>query len=496
MPYKRMLLILMAALLLLTSACSSGNNNAKDTAGTEKLIGNLNPKNPVTVTLWHYYVGENQQALETAVSDFNRTIGMEKGVIVEAVAIGSIAELETSVTNSAMGVINAQPMPQIFSSYPDKALEIAALGQVADMSPYFSEEEKGKFVSGFLSDGIFADGRMLLVPIVKSTELLYLNATNWNEFAAAEGLTLNDLGTWESIYDAARRYYRWTAGDDAGWTGKAMLGFDSVANFIIIGNKQLGVNVIDASAGEAVLNKAALRRIFDPYVKGMSLGYFGAVGKFRSDDIKAGELIAYIGSSSSAAYFPTWIEKDNTQDPIDFTPLACPVFDGGEAYAIQQGAGMCVAKSTPAQQEGAVLFLKWFTDVGENIKFAMTTGYLPVMTAAYSSEAFNEVLDGLRAGEMAQQNVAGVYEIALHQITELNTYAATPFDGSYDVRTVLQGTLMDAGLAAKADAAPLKDEGLSEAEILERLDMDARFAAWVETVEKQLQEKEIPYGEK
>lgn len=493
MRNKRMLVVVMVALLLLAvSACSPAGDTTKEAATTPSLTGHLDPKKPVTVTLWHYYVGENQQALETAVSDFNQTVGMENGVIVEPIGMGSIAELETNVTNSAMGVINAQPMPQIFSSYPDKALEIDALDQVVDLSGYFTEEEKAQYVTGFLSDGIFGEGRMLLVPVVKSTELLYLNATSWDEFASAEGLTLDALGTWESIYDAARQYYRWTAGSDSGWTGKAMLGFDSVANYIIIASKQMGVNVIDAAAGEAALNKSVLRRVFDPYVEGMGLGYFGAYGKFRSDDIKAGDLIAYVGSSSSAAYFPTWIEKNNTQAAIDFTPLSYPVFDGGEAYAIQQGAGMCVAKSTPAQQEGSVLFLKWFTDVAENIKFAMTTGYLPVKTAAYGSDAFSEALTNLRAGEEAQQNVAGVYEIALHQITESNTYAATPFDGSYDVRSILQSTLMDAAAMAMEAAEPLKAAGLSEEEILEQLDMDGRFDAWIETVQKRLEELEIP----
>lgn len=489
---KRLGLSLLLILCLLLTACTSSTPEAQT-----KSTGNLDPKNPVVVTLWHYYVGENQQALESAVSSFNQTVGIENGVVVDPVAMGSIAELETEISKSAQGIINSSPMPQLFSSYPDKALEIDSHGMVADLNEYFTEEEKSQYVADFLADGTFDGGRMLVLPIVKSTELLYLNASTWNEFAQAEGIDASSLETWESLYETAKAYYNWTATPEKPWSGKGMMGFDSVANYIIAGSKQMGLEVIDATAGEAgaaVLKEDVLRRIFDIYYKATSLGYFDSVGKFRSDDIKAGDLIAYVGSSSSAAYFPTWIEESGAQKPIDFLPVTYPVFDGGTSYAIQQGAGMCVAKSTPAQQEGAVLFLKWFTAPEENIRFAMTTGYLPVQTAAYSSEAFQTALDTQRAGDHAQQNVAGVYDISLRQITELNTYTAKPFDGSYDVRSILQSSLIDAGLAGRELAAPMKAENKTEAEILEALDVDAAFAAWMNTVRARLDEGEIEYS--
>lgn len=487
---KRIVIVCLLTLCLLAGACSPAGDTEKKGA----LTGNLDPKNPVTVSLWHYYIGQNQQMLEASVSAFNQTVGIENGVVVEPIALGSIAELEENITNSAMGVINAMPMPQIFSSYPDKALEIEALDMVVNLNDYFTQAEKDLFVSDFLQDGLFDETRLLLVPIVKSTELLYVNETNWRAFADASGTADTSLGTWESLYDAARAYKAWSADPDVPWSGQALMGFDSVANYIIIGCKQQGVNVIDADAGDAgqaVLNQAALRKVFDIYYKGMSLGYFDAISKFRSDDIKAGNLVSYVGSSSSAAYFPTWIEQDNAQMPIDFLPLTYPVFEGGEPYAIQQGAGMCVAKSTPAQQEGAVLFLKWFTSPEVNINFAMTTGYLPVQSAAYDSEAFREVLTGLRGGDQAEQNVAGVYDISLSQIIDSNTYAAKPFAGSYDVRSILQSTLIDAGLAGKEAAAPLKAEGKTEEEILAALDVDAQFQQWLATIQERLTQAEI-----
>ncbi len=489
--------ILLAFLMVVLTACSAAptggaSGQADVTPATDT---NLDPANPTTVTLWHYYVDENQQVLEAAAAEFNQTIGMETGVIIEVVAKGDISELEEAVTNSAMGVINSEPMPAIFSSYPDKAMEIDELGMLVDLNEYFTEEEQQLYVSSFLEDGIFSEGRLLLVPIVKSTELMFVNATAWNEFAQSEGYSEQDLVTWEGVYNTARAYYQWTDAQtpDVAWDGTGLIGFDSVANFIIIGNKQLGVDIIDGEGQQAMLDQETLSYIFASYYSGMSLGYFDAAGRFRSDDIKSGDLIAYVGSSSSAAYFPTWLESDNTQQDIDFMALPYPYFENGTAYAVQQGAGMCVARTTPEQQEGAAMFLKWFTAPQQNIQFAMTTGYLPVQSAAYESEDMDAEIQTLREGEVAQQNVASVYEIALHQIIEADTYAASPFAGSYDVRSIVQSTLIDMGLAGQQEADALKAQGLSEEEILAALDVNAAFEQWMVNIRAELDALDISY---
>ncbi|KNZ41733.1 extracellular solute-binding protein [Acetobacterium bakii] len=485
MKQKLKAVCLALSLFILLTGCSSDATSV------------LDPKNPVSITLWHYYVGDNKIALETAVDQFNKSMGSEKGVVVNAVAKGSIAELEKAVTDSAKGIINAEPMPDVFSAYPDKGLEINQLGKLCDLNAYFTEDEQKPYVEEFLNNGKYDNERLLSIPIVKSTELLYVNATAWNEFAAATDVNEKKLTTWEGIYETARSYYQWTDAQtpETAWDGKSFMGVDSVGNFVIIGNKQLGVEVIDGANEKAILNHDSMKKLFDFYYGGMSLGYLNAVGKFRSDDIKAGDLIAYVGSSSGAAYFPTWIEKNNTQSPIDFLALAYPVFTGGTPTAIAQGAGMSVAKSTPEKQEGAALFLKWFTTEEQNIPFAMTTGYLPVQTGAYNNTEFNASLESLRSGEAADKNVAAVYDIALNQIMDANSYSSMPFNGSYDVRTVLEKSLTTIAESGRQSAVALKEQGMTETEILEALDMNARFEEWLASVRGQFDTLGISYSD-
>jgi multiple sugar transport system substrate-binding protein len=490
MKKTTIIVFLMFGLSILLSSC---NASEKEMTGTS-----LDPKNPVLITLWHYYVGDNKIALENLVDRFNQTLGVEKGVIVVPEAKGSVIELEDAITKSANGVINSEPMPDVFSAYPDKAFEIRQLGKLCDLSAFFSEDEKLSYVKEFLEEGMFDDTSLFIIPVAKSTELLYVNATSWREFTASSRMNQEKLTTWEGVYEVARAYYQWTDAKtpEKRWDGKSFLGFDSVANFIIVGNHQFGCELIDSEKQQVVLDRAILRKLFDSYYTGMSLGYFNAVGKFRSDDIKTGDLVAYVGSSSGAVYFPTWIEQNNQQLPIELLPLPYPNFNGENVCAIQQGAGMCVTKSTPKEQEGAVEFLKWFTAEEQNLKFTMTTGYMPVQSSAYQTAKFDEQLSKLETGDRIKQNVASVYGIVSDQVIGEDTYAVRPFEESYEVRILFQDTLIRMAESGRNTADSLKHQGMSENKIVAALDLDACFDQWMNQICKNLDSWGVSYSEK
>lgn len=51
------------------------------------------------------------------------------------------------------------------------------------------------------------------------------------------------------------------------------------------------------------------------------------------------------------------------------------------------GGGCGLGGGTEAEINGAVTFLKWFTEPQNNIAFAVESGYLPVTTAANDMDA-------------------------------------------------------------------------------------------------------------
>lgn len=178
-----------------------------------------------------------------------------------------------------------------------------------DLAPYFTEEEQNSYMDSYIEEGkIGLNGELEIFPVAKSTEIMMMNKTVWDEFSAAAGVSLEDLKTKEGVVRVAEHYYNWTDGKtpDIPYDGKAFYGRDAVANLFIIGSMQLGVELFHVENQQVTLqiDKDVFKRIWDcyyvPYVK----GYFGAYGKFRSDDVKIGELIAYTGSTTSAGYFP------------------------------------------------------------------------------------------------------------------------------------------------------------------------------------------------
>ena len=48
----------------------------------------LDPKNPVSLTIWHYYNGSQQAAFDALVEDFNDTVGRERGIYVQGYSRG------------------------------------------------------------------------------------------------------------------------------------------------------------------------------------------------------------------------------------------------------------------------------------------------------------------------------------------------------------------------------------------------------------------------
>ena len=164
---------------------------------------------------------------------------------------------------------------------------------------------------------------------------------------------LADLETFEGITATARAYYAWTDSlTDAPDDGKAFFGRDAMANYCIIGSRQLGAEVF--GDGTLVPDKDVFRRLWDNYYVPYINGWFTASGRFRSDSARMGDIVALVGSSSGSIYFPSAVSvSDSESYRITCTVLPAPIFAGGARYAVQQGAGMCVIKSDSATEDDA-----------------------------------------------------------------------------------------------------------------------------------------------
>lgn len=455
-----------AAAMMLLAGCSS------------KADPGFSPANPVNITIWTYYNGEQLEAFNALVDEFNSTVGKEQGITVESSSHGSVTDLENNVLASAEGKVGAEAMPNIFSAYADTAYALDEMGQIADLSDYLSEEDRAAFIEDYLSEGDFSgSGSIKIFPVAKSAELLFLNETDWEPFAAATGATYDDLATIEGLVSVAERYYEWTDAQtpDIPNDGRAFFGRDAIANYMLIGAKQLGCTIFDEQDSSMTLNfdHDTVRTLWDNYYVPFIKGYFSASGRFRSDDVKTGNIIAYVGSSSSATFFPTQVIADD-MDSHDITrkALESPKFVNGEDYAVQQGAGMVVTKASDAEIQASLVFLKWFTSPEHNITFSVDSGYLPVTHEGNS-------IDAIRASGLAlSDEMDEVLSAAVDTVNENHLYTPRAFSGGTNARAILEYSMSDKASADRAAVKEAMAQGQNFEEASAQFLSDECFEAW------------------
>ena len=316
--------------------------------------------------------------------------------------------------------------------------------------------------------------------MAKSTELLFLNDTDWQAFADAAGVRYEDLATMEGLTAAAEKYYNWTdaqtaAPDD----GKALFGRDATANYMLVGAQQLGDTIFAVKDGRMTVNfeRDVARRLWDNYYVPFVRGWFAATGRFRSDDIRTGNVLAYVGSSSSATFFPTKVTNDaNESHEISLKTLPAPQFEGGEAVAVQQGAGMVVTAAKEEEVEASVEFLKWFVRAENNIAFSVGSGYLPVTRKA------NDMQEILASGLTLDDNMQQTLAVAVDTVNGNRLYTPHAFAGGGSARKVLEYGLSDLAAADRETVVQRIAEGQSAAEAEAEFLTDEYFEAWYQDI--------------
>lgn len=135
---------------------------------------------PVTVTVWTYYNGDQLDAFNDLTEKFNDTVGKKDGITVETKSLGTAEDLEQNVLAAVNGEVGASEVPNIFSAYSDTAYTMDQKDMLVDLSDYLTDKEKDEYVEEYLKEGDFSDdGSIKIFPVAKSTELLFLNDTDW-----------------------------------------------------------------------------------------------------------------------------------------------------------------------------------------------------------------------------------------------------------------------------------------------------------------------------
>lgn len=453
----------------------------------------LDPKNPTTVTIWYYYSGTQATAFENMIEAFNSTVGIEKGVIIDTIGSpGSINKLADNLLDSVAGKAGADKIPTLAGVYAETAYILDKQDALISFDNYFTQKELDAYIPGFLNEGRFnANNDLLLFPLLKSTELFTANETDWKPFADATGITIESLKTKEDLTAAAAKYYEWTDSltPDVKEDGKALYGRDSIANYIYAGCYQLGQAIFDVKNGVVNMNfnRKAWKTLWDNYYIPFINGYFGAYGKYRSDDAKIGKILALTGSSSSVSFLPAEVTLEgDVKHSISMSVSKDLLFkDAMIDTVVQQGASYCLLKTSEAQQEGAVEFLKWFTENDHIMNFAVDSSYLPSTILGNQPEAikaaYKKDLNTYKGKFLLDSLV-----VSAESFAKANAYSTLPFNGSKEIRAYVETEFENVCKNDRSAVVEAIKTGKTRAEAVAPYITDEYFDAWFTEVCNQI----------
>jgi multiple sugar transport system substrate-binding protein len=338
---------------------------------------------PVVFTMWHNPTGQEKGALGQAIDRFNSSVGKEKGIRVVATSMNTSDILHERLMSIADETPGAPDAPDVVIAYPKSVMRLIAGGLLVAFDDCFTEEELSACVPSFIDGGRLHDGKLYVFPIGKSTEGLIVNRTLWDRFSAETGMPLTELGTFEGLARAGKKYYEWTDAQtpETEGDGRAFFMVDSPFNMAQAAFAQLGEEFFTdgrMNTGSPVHRKV-WETLFEPMAKGWAAIYRG----YGTNLAKIGDVVCWTTSTAVISFVPkNVIYADNTSEPVEFEILPFPVMEGGRKAAIQRGGGFCLFKSTPRKQRAVVEFLKWLTEPEENLRYVEGTGYMPVTLKA------------------------------------------------------------------------------------------------------------------
>ena len=415
MKYKAFIFLLIAVLLL-CAACSS-------TAKKEET--------PTTITVWHVYGGQADSPLNDLIDQFNQTVGKEQQINVQVTSVSNTNTIHELVLAAANGEPGASELPDLFISYPKTVTALPDDSILVDYRDYFSEEELSAFLPAFLEEGTVND-RLVILPVAKSTEIMFINQTIFDRFSQATGVTLEDLDTWEGLFKAAEIYADWTDAQtpDIPGDAKSMFVHDYYFNYFQVGAESLGE---DFFQGDKLSFGPAFQKAWEPLAQAAIQGGVWLKGGYATASLRTGDSIVSVASSASILYYSDVVTyPDNTSEEITIISRPCPVFENGEKLVMQRGAGFCTVRSTPERERAAVTFLKWLTEPERNVEFVTRTGYMPVTQTAFENE-LPKAIEGLESAKYAS-----LYQAYLDTQTNYKFYVPPQLETYLSLETTLE----------------------------------------------------------
>ena len=367
----------------------------------------LDSKKPVSLTLWHVYGEQADSPMNRLVSEFNQTVGQEKGIIIDVTLMSNAAQIGGKLSDAQSEKPGVPSMPDLFFCHRSDTL---ALGpeNLINWKDLFSNEELDQYIPEFLEDGMNGDA-LNIFPVSKSTQMLFLCGSVFDRFLANTGVTYDSLSTWDGFFQTAEKYYNWSG-------GKPFCALDYPIRSVELNALEKGAENIYTDDGWYDFSNPVFRDSWMAFAASLAKGHIVVSDLYSNTQIMTGEVAAGIGSSASILYYNDMVTyPDNSSEPMELQVLPIPKAEGSELLATQAGVGLCAYKTTSQKAEAASVFARWLTESERNLDFCVQTGYFPVNKGSFEeishynfpSDAYRNLYNALETvhntGKMLQE---------------------------------------------------------------------------------------------
>ena len=386
--------------------CNAKLNNSDWTASAEFEVpeGGYDGSE-VTITFYHTMGGNLTTVLDWHIPEFR---SMYPNINVEHYQVGSYDDVKGTISSA---IATGDETPNIAYCYPDHVSLYNTSNAVVQLDDLIASTEtvtrqdgtteilgltqaqKEDYIGDLYSTGsAFGDGHMYSLPFSKSTDVLYYNATFFEE----HGLQVPT--TWDEMEALCAQI-------------KAIdpdcipLGYDSEANLFINLCAQLGSPYTSAEDGGQFLfdnatNQAFVKRLREWYQKGyiITQTLYGGYTSGLFTATSGTKCYMTIASSAGATHQrPNKIGNAYLFE-VGIAPI--PQVDPENPKVVSQGPDLCIfSKENPQEVIASWLFVKYLTTCPEfQIEFSMASGYIPVLKSVMNYSFYTNWLSHADGG--------------------------------------------------------------------------------------------------
>ncbi|MBA7587691.1 Cyclodextrin-binding protein [subsurface metagenome] len=278
--------------------------------------------------------------------------------------------------------VSAGNPPDIINLVANWAPQIAALGALTDLRPYFSDAEIADVPKPALEDCL-VDGTLYSFPNFLGT----INVVAWKKLLREVGLPVAVPAHWDEFKNAVRKISD-LGSDTYGFGARTDKSFNSAFWFFPVLWGHLGV--FEDEQGHVVFNDQGT---ID------ALAWYREIGTTGQTPVGEGvravrELQAqgHVGFIIDGPWMQGWFRALSGSNKLDDEYIAglMPRAADGKRYGIANNHVMAVAEQSKVKEE-AVAFIKFFTqNVEMNRVFHDDFGFVPINRSLHSTPTYME----------------------------------------------------------------------------------------------------------